>query len=136
VKVETWIFSSGVFFFTPIGIIYGFVTSWNEPVGTTAILLTAGLSLMIGGYLWWVSRRIPADQPRPEDDPEAVIASGAGELGSFAPYSWWPLWVALATASVFLGLAVGWWLVIIGAPLVLLATIGWVFEFSRGTHAH
>jgi len=37
---------------------------------------------------------------------------------------------------VFLGLAVGWWMVIIGVPFVLLAVIGWVFEFSRGTHAH
>ena len=132
-KVETLIFSLGFLFFAPIGTIYGFVTGWNEPVGATAILLTAGLSLMIGLYLWITSRRI---DPRPEDDPHGEIAQGAGELGSFAPYSWWPLWAAAASAITFTGLAVGWWLVLIGVPLVLLSTIGWVFEFYRGEHAH
>ena len=33
VKVETWLFGSGAFFFVPLAIIYGIVTSWHEPVG-------------------------------------------------------------------------------------------------------
>ena len=132
-KVESLIFSIGAVFFAPIGVIYGIVTDWKEPVGTTAILLTAGLALLIGFYLYVTSRRI---DPRPEDDPLGEIAQGAGELGSFAPYSWWPLWVASASAITFTGLAVGWWLVLIGVPLILLSTVGWVFEFYRGDHAH
>ena len=36
--------------------------------------------------------------PRPEDRKDGEIADGAGELGFFPPYSWWPLWCALTLA--------------------------------------
>ena len=37
--------------------------------------------------------------------------------------------------AVALGLAVGWWIVFIAAPLVALAVVGWVFEYFSGEHA-
>ena len=44
-----------------------------------------------------------------------MIADGAGELGFFPPYSWWPLWTALALGTCVFGVAAGaWWLFIIG----------------------
>jgi uncharacterized membrane protein len=43
--------------------------------------------------------------------------------------------VGACAAVVFLGLAVGWWLVIIGMFLASLAVIGWTFEYFRGEHA-
>ncbi len=132
-KIETWVFSSGVFFFTPIGIVYGFVTRWHEPVGVVAILLTAGLSFLIGLYLLITSRRI---DNRPEDDPFGNINQGAGELGTFSPRSWWPLPVAGGLALAFAGLAVGWWLFYIGGVVTALAAVGFVFEYYRGAHAH
>ncbi len=132
-KIETWLFSAGVFFFTPIAIVYGFVTQWKEPLGPVALLLTAALSGLIGLYFFITSRRI---DPRPEDDPLGEIAQGAGELGTFAPYSWWPLAAGLASAVLFTGLAVGWWLVYIGVGFGAIALVGWVFEFYRGEHAH
>lgn len=131
-KIETWLFGSGIFFFTPIAIVYGWLSGW-EAVGTVALLLTAGLAGLIGGYLAVTSRRI---DPRPEDDPSGEIAEAAGELGFFAPYSWWPLPLALAGAVIFTGLAVGWWLFYLGVPLAAIAVIGWVYEHSRGEHAH
>lgn len=132
-KVETWIFATGTLFFAPIGIVYGLVTEWNEPVGVVGIMLVAGLSALIAGYFYLLSRRI---DPRPEDNPYGEIAEGAGELGTFAPYSWWPLWTALSAAALFLGAAVGVWMMLIAAPLGLLAAIGWVMEYYRGAHAH
>jgi hypothetical protein len=54
----------------------------------------------------------------------------------YAPWSWWPLAIAGSAAVVFLGLAVGWWLVYVGIALSAIALVGWVFEFSRGQHAH
>jgi hypothetical protein len=122
-----------VAFFTPIGVIYGLITNWDEPVGTCGIFLVAALSGLIGLYLYLTSRRI---DDRPEDDPEGEIAQGAGELGFFPPYSWWPLPLAVAAAMVFLGIAVGWWLFIIGAGAAVIALVGWVFEYYRGAHAH
>jgi hypothetical protein len=133
VKVEAWLFMAGVFFFAPIGLGYGFVTDWNEPVGTTALFLTSGLAMLIGFYLIITGRRI---DPRPEDDPEAEIADGAGELGDFAPYSWWPLPLAFSAALAFLSLAVGWWILPIAVGLGAVSLVGWVFEFYRGEHAH
>ena len=57
-------------------------------------------------------------EPRPEDRKDAEIADGAGELGFFPPYSWWPLWCGAALAVIVYGMALGaWWLVIIGFGL-------------------
>jgi hypothetical protein len=36
---------------------------------------------------------------------------------------------------VFLGAAIGWWLVMIAAPFMALATVGWTFEYFRGDKA-
>ena len=131
-KIETWLFGSGLFFFTPIGLIYGYLSGW-EAVGTAALLLTAGLAGLVGGYLWVTARRI---DERPEDDPFGRIDEGAGEIGFFSPWSWWPLPLAFSAAVCFLGLAIGWWLFIIGAALAAFALVGWVYEYSRGQHAH
>lgn len=132
-KVETWLFGAGAMFFTPIAIVYGFVTRFNEPVGFAALLLTAGLAALVGLYFFFTSRRI---DPRPEDDPQGEIHQGAGDQGVFAPYSWWPLPLGLAAALCFAGLAAGWWLFLIGAGIGVIALVGWVFEFYRGEHAH
>ena len=131
-KIETRFFLYFVPFFLIVATIYG-LWSHGEPVGTLGIPLVAALVGMIGGYLALVARRI---DDRPEDDPEGEIAQGAGDQGVFSPSSWWPLAIAGAAAMVFTGLAIGWWLVYVGIVLGALALVGWVFEFSRGQHAH
>ena len=47
---------------------------------------------MVTLYLGFHAARM---DPRPEDRKDGEIADGAGELGFFPPYSWWPLWCAL-----------------------------------------
>ena len=131
-KVESWLFGGGVFMFAPLGVIYGFFTDWKEPVGPAGLFLTAGLSALVGFYLWWTARKL---DDRPEDDPMAPISAAEGEYGFFSPYSWWPLPLAFSAAVMFLGLAVGWWLVIIGGGLAALALVGWTFEYFHGEHA-
>jgi hypothetical protein len=118
--------------FVAVGLLYGFWSGW-EPVGSLGIMLLAGLALMIGAYFVVVARRI---DPRPEDNPDGNIEDGAGDQGVYSPWSWWPLAIAAAAAVVFLGMAVGWWLVYVGAAFGMVALVGWVFEFSRGQHAH
>lgn len=131
-KVETRFFLFLAPFFLIVTAIYG-LWSRGEMIGTLALLVVALLVSMIGGYLGLLSRRIDA---RPEDDPDAEIEQGAGDQGVFSPWSWWPLAIGLAAAILFAGLAIGWWLVYIGAVVGAIALVGWVFEFSRGQHAH
>ncbi|WP_312008127.1 cytochrome c oxidase subunit 4 [Nocardioides alcanivorans] len=96
--------------------------------------MTALLVIMIALYLGFHAAKM---EPRPEDRKDGEIADGAGELGFFPPYSWWPLWVALTFALCTFAVALAlWWLVIIGFLLGLLTVIGWVFEYYRGEFAH
>jgi hypothetical protein len=133
VKIEAWLFLALAPFFAIVATVYGFMANWDEHVGYLALYLTAGLSVMIGGYLWFTARRVG---PRPEDRVDAEIHEGAGEQGMFSPWSWWPLVLGLGAASGFMGLAVGWWIVYISIGLTTVAIIGWVYEYSRGDHAH
>src|SRR3712207_3082579 len=131
-RTESKTFLYLVPWFLLIDVIYA-LWSGFEPVGSLGILLLAGMALMIGGYFVVLRRRIDA---RPEDNPDGLVEQGAGDQGVFSPWSWWPLAIGAAAATVFLGLAVGWWLVYVGSALGMVALVGLIFEFSRGQHAH
>lgn len=132
-KIESWIFGGLAIFFVPVGVVYGLVTHWTEPVGFLALWLVGALAGMIGFYLGYTGRRVGT---RPEDRRDAEIHEGAGEQGHFSPWSWWPMTLGLSAAGGFLGLAIGWWILFVSAGLALVALVGWVFEYSRGDHAH
>ena len=119
-------------FFAPVGLAYGIFTEWREPVGPAGLFLSAGLGLMVAFYLRVTGRRLPE---RPEDNPGGEIDDQQGEYGFFSPHSWWPLALAGTAAVCFLGLAVGWWLFIIGAAFGVVALVGWTFEYFKGPHA-
>lgn len=121
---------------TPFFLLAALVYAWwsrGEAVGTAGLFLVTGLMGMIGFYLALLSRRIDR---RPEDDPYADVEQGAGDQGVFSPWSWWPLVLASGAALSFASLAIGWWLFAIGAAVGVIGLVGWVFEFSRGQHAH
>ncbi|MFF8834708.1 cytochrome c oxidase subunit 4 [Streptomyces sp. NPDC015130] len=114
-------------FILAMAILYGV---WSkEPVGTTALFLAFGLSIMIGYYLAFTAKRVDA---MAQDNKEADVADEAGELGFFAPHSWQPLSLAVGGALAFLAVAMGWWIMYFSAPLILVGIFGWVFEFYRG----
>lgn len=131
-KVEYKLFTIIGVFAAVMGVIYGYFTHWEEPVGPVALFLTGGLCAMIAFYLWRTGAKL---DPRPDDDPYGEIDQIEGDFGFFAPYSWWPLFLGLAAAILFLGAAVGWWLVIIAIPFGAVALVGWVFEYSKGDDA-
>ena len=128
-KVEALIFNGIGVFCIIAAVVYGV---WSrEPIGTTALVLSGGLTFLVGGFFWFVSRRIDA---RPEDRKDADIADGAGELGFFSPGSYWPFGLALAAATAAMGLVyVQWWLVGAGLLAVILAACGLLFEYYTGT---
>jgi hypothetical protein len=133
VKIEIRLFVWLAPFFVVVGVLYGFFGGWTEPVGYLGIPLVGGLMAMIGAYLALQARHI---DPRPEDDEQGEIDQGAGDQGVYAPWSWWPLVLGAGAAVAFLGLAVGWWVFYISMIIGLIGLVGWVFEFSRGQHAH
>jgi hypothetical protein len=131
-KVEFRLFVVIGVFFAVVGVVYGVVTKWREPVGPFGLLLCAGVAALIGFYLWETGRKLDL---RPEDDPLALISAAEGEFGFFSPHSWWPLALGASAGLIFLGLAVGWWLVAIGAFPAAISVVGWTFEYFRGEQA-
>ncbi len=116
-------------------VIWSLVTNgYIEWVGTIAILLSAVLVAFIAFYLGLVVRSYGGQQ-LPEDIESADIDDGDPEQGHFSPWSWWPMVLAGALALTFLGLAVGTWMSFIGVPIVLVALVGWIFEYYRGNFA-
>ena len=128
----SWILFLGLaLFYVIMAVIYWQVG--GEPVGITAIALSAGLSLIVGFYLWFTSRRL--GNVLPEDNQLGEIADSAGEMGFFSPHSWWPLPVALSACTVGLGLIIGWWLVLIGVGSLIISIMGFVLEYERPSSA-
>ena len=135
-RVEARLFGILCGLFLVFGIVYALWT-WGdsgrvEVVGTTALVLSGGLALIMGSYFAFVARRIDA---RPEDRSDADIAEGAGELGFFSPGSYWPVTLASSAAITGLGLAfVEWWLVALGIVAVLFSVGGLLFEYYTRGH--
>ena len=131
-KAEAWIFGICTIFFILVAPAYWFITyDWT---GTSALTMTFLLTLLVTFYLGFHASRM---EPRPEDRKDAEIADGAGELGFFPPYSWWPLWCAATLGLIVFGTAMAaWWLLIIGFGLGALALCGWIYEYYVGEHAH
>lgn len=132
-KAEIGFFAVIGAFFVAVGLFYGFWTGWVEPVGWVALLLCGGLGFMITFYLWVVARKLPM---RPEDDLDGEQHMAEGAYGAFSPWSWWPLWLALSAAIIFIGVAVGLWVAVFGVVLGVWALCGWVFEYYKGEYAH
>lgn len=126
------------FFFLIVGVAYGMISYINNPlgiewIGFITLLGAAGLATLVS-----IATGIAAHNhtDRPEDDLHADVETNPGPQGSFAPYSWWPLWAAIGAAMCFLGVAAGWWILALGVIPSIYGVIGWTMEFSRGEHAH
>lgn len=128
-RIEARIFEIITAFFFLSDVVYG-LWSHGEPVGSAALTLTGGLTLIIGTYFRFVSRRV---RMRPEDDTEAEISDGAGEMGFFSPGSYWPIGMAGSASIIGLALAFDqWWLVVVGIALILSTVAGLIFEYHIG----
>jgi hypothetical protein len=124
-RVESRIFEIVTAFFFLCGIVYAVLA--KEAVGVAGLFLTGGLSLIIGTYFRFVSRRL---EERPEDNPEAEVSDGAGDVGFFSPGSYWPVTLAASAALVGISLAFFYiWALVIAGILLLISVGGLVFEY-------
>ena len=130
-KIEGRIFGGFTVFFVLISAIYWYVS--RDPIGTTALALCGGLSFLVGFYVLYTAKRV---YPRPEDRLDADIEEADPEYGFFSPHSWWPLAVGFGTFLVCLGLIFAVWVTVLGVTVLMLAIVGWLFEYYRGDFAH
>ena len=126
-KVEGYVFAFIAVFLVPVTAVYWILS--QDPTGTTCLALSIGLTFMIGYYLLFTARRMEA---RPEDRGDADISEGSGEMGFFSPHSWWPIYTAGAFSLTAIGLIFGPWLFLIGFVLVLITSMGFLFEYYVG----
>jgi hypothetical protein len=124
-KVEARVFEICAAFFFLCAIVYSVLA--KEPAGSAALYLVGGMGLIIGTYFRFVSRRL---RPRPEDNPEAEIAEGAGDMGFFSPGSYWP--IGVAAAATLLGFSIAFfyvWAIVISMVILLFMVGGLLFEY-------
>jgi hypothetical protein len=137
--IEARLFEFLTAFFALVTVVYAVLTALYanggiEWAGTTALVLTTGLTLLTGTFFRFVARRLDT---RPEDYEDAEISDGAGELGFYSPGSWWPLLIALSASVTAVGVAL-WlpWLLATGAVFVIATAAGLVFEYYTGPEKH
>jgi hypothetical protein len=137
--IEARLFEFVAAFFLVVAALYGTLTTWFatggvEWAGTTALVLTGGLAMITATFFRFVARRLDT---RPEDYEGAEISDGAGELGFYAPHSWWPILVALAGSAAAVGIGL-WlpWLIVAGVVAILATVAGLVFEYYIGPEKH
>ena len=136
--IEARLFEILTLFFALATVVYAVLTRFFangiEWAGTTAMVMTTGMTFIIATFFRFVARRLDT---RPEDYEDAEIADGAGELGFYAPHSWWPILVALAAALAAVAIAL-WlpWLIVAGVVFILAAAAGLVFEYYVGPEKH
>lgn len=138
-RIESRLFEFVASFFVVVGVIYAvltskFATGGIEWAGTTALMLTGAMAMIVATFFRFVARRLDT---RPEDYEAAEISDGAGELGFFSPHSWWPILIALSGSVVAVGIAL-WlpWLFSAGIVFVIASVAGLVFEYYIGPEKH
>ena len=125
-KASWRLFAGLAAFYAIMAVIYYAIG--GEALGITAIALSSGLAGLIGFYVWFSDKRIGM---LPQDNLEAEIADGAGELGFYSPHSWWPLAVASSMIAAGLGLIVGWWLTLIAVAALVVTVLGFTLEYEK-----
>ena len=128
-KVEGLLFAFLSVFFLATSAVYWFIS--RDPTGFTCLLLTGGMALIIGYYVLFTARRLDAC---PEDREDAEIAEAAGEVGFFAPHSWWPVAMAGSFALTTIGIVFGPFLIFIGLGALAVTVSGLLFEYYVGVN--
>jgi len=131
-----WILAGFFFFGSALYTVWSLIDPAHnkvEWVGTITIALSGALAVLIAFYLARVHKSQNGELP--EDRLDANIDDGDAEQGHFSPWSWWPIVLAGSAALMVLGLAIGPWISFIGAGILIVSLVGWVYEYYRGYFA-
>ncbi len=130
-KVEGWLFLGCGIFFGGTDIVYWYTS--KDPTGTTALALAVGLALLIGFYVLFTGRRLPL---RPEDDNAGRDRPGHRRDRVLQPEKLVAAVPRAVRGHLAIGVAIGWWLFLIGLLFTVFSTVGFVFEYYRGHFSH
>ncbi|KQO05840.1 cytochrome c oxidase subunit IV [Agreia sp. Leaf244] len=129
-----WILAVFCVLLAAVYIFWSIIDTGNvEWVGALGIGLAGMLAAFLAFYLGRVYSAQGGDLP--EDRLDSDIDDGDPEMGFYSPWSWWPVILAGSASLMLLGFAVGTWITFIGVALVLVAIVGWVYEYYRGYFA-
>lgn len=132
--VVLWVMAAYFFVLTAVYTVWAIIdTGVVEWIGSIAIGLSGILATFIAFYLQVQVRN--QGGVLPEDRLDADIDDGDPELGFYSPWSWWPLMLAAGAAIAMVGLSVGIWVAFYAIPVVLIALVGWTYEYYRGYFA-
>lgn len=121
---ETKLFGAIGVCYLVIGVIYA--ATAREAAGIVMLLLGGAFALTVAGFTWVSVRSVQhdvelAEDQLPDEPPDH------GDL--YLPHtSIWPLGIALGAAVTFVGIAVGWWLILPGAALLVHSIIGFAAQ--------
>ena len=126
-KVEAkMLLALGLFF----GIMCAVYWNWSlENAGGVMMLAGMLLCFLPGSYYYWWSRRM---KERPEDNPNATQAEGAGVIDTFPGSSIFPFVLGMGAFFTVLALVFGVWLLVPGLALAGWSFIGGIGEGRRG----
>ena len=117
-----------------LGLFFGAMCAvyWNwslENAGGVMMLAGMLLCFLPGSYYYWWSRRM---KERPEDNPNATQAEGAGVIDTFPGSSIFPFVLGMGAFFTVLALVFGVWLLVPGLALAGWSFIGGIGEGRRG----
>lgn len=130
-KTNSIIFILIYFFLLFIGLIYGYVSSWQEMTGFISIIFSAHLSGFIAFYLF---RKFSVNKILiPSDNSSASIHDDTGlKYEYFSPWSWSPILIASFMSTLFLGFALNaTWLIFISLPAIIITLNVLTLELYR-----
>jgi hypothetical protein len=132
--VVLWVMAAYFFVLTAVYTVWGIIDNGEvEWIGTITIGLSGILASFIAFYLQVQLRN--QGGVLPEDRLDADIDDGDPELGFYSPWSWWPFMLAAGAAIAMFGFSVGIWVAFYAIPVVLIALVGWSYEYYRGYFA-
>lgn len=119
---ETKVFGSVGAFYLLLAIIYA-ATAY-EWAGVALLAFGAVFGFIAAGYFWWSLRDVQFEAERDEWPTEPPAHEGL-----YLPHtSVWPIGIGLGAALTLAGLAVGWWVLLPGAALLVHSLIGFAAQ--------
>lgn len=112
-RLETILWGGLVVYFAAIGVIY--IVVGGDPAGTSLLLTATALGGLIAGWTWRWGRR---HGERPEDRADTDASDATGLVGVYPTESLRPVALAIGFTAVFLGVALGSWMSMVGLAIV------------------